>query len=400
MIKILHSADWHLGKKLFRHERLSEQKLFLDWLLERTIKENIDLLLISGDIFDHPIPPNDALSLYYDFLYQISQTQTQVAIISGNHDSGQFLAAPKELLKKDNIFIWGQLEADLNNHHKVFHFKDEDVLVTALPYFRHHEILKHLKKTDCSQDEMENFFKDFFESSKKKKTGNTVYSVLMAHHLFGQYESAGSEQVVSLSGMDSIGRNLYQDYYDYVALGHIHKTQTLHHNPLVIYPGSPIPMRFGESNKKYISEIFIINGEATQSFINVPNHLPLIQIKATENNIYEKLDKLIEESEAYQLGTLLEIKIEMSAPRSGLVDEIKNYLKTSNVMLMSFFAMTNGSHETKKVSDITKFDPQELFEFYYRTKYPDSDLPRELKEDFQSLMSRAQENISNENQTT
>ena len=104
--KIFHSSDWHLGKRLYKSERLDEQKLFLSGLLEEIKTKEIDLLLIAGDIFDTPFPPTEALRLYFEFLRKIcDETKAQVVLIAGNHDSGRFLEAPVPFLKEKSTFI-------------------------------------------------------------------------------------------------------------------------------------------------------------------------------------------------------------------------------------------------------------------------------------------------------
>ncbi len=387
MIKIAHTADWHLGKKLFRQDRLQEQKLFLDWLRASISQNNIDALLISGDIFDHPIPPHEALSAYFDFLFQITQeTDCQIFVIAGNHDSGQFLEAPKGLLSKQNVHVIGKIQDDLNTHHQVFTIKGEEVLISFLPYFRQYEILKHLETTQAESQDIHAFFKSFFQLSMQEKYSHIKTKILMAHHLFGSYESSGSEQVVSLSGLESFPRDLYQDCYQYVALGHIHKTQTLHHHPFVIYPGSPIAMRFGESEQKYIS-LFQTGEELTQSFLPIPILYPLKQIKVKREKLFESLDKLILTSKNYSREVYLEIEVQLLAPESGLIDEVKAYLKKSNINLLSFFMITGNTSEVRKAKrDIISLAPEELFESFYQKKYPENQMPKALKEDFSWLM--------------
>jgi exonuclease SbcD len=94
-MRILHTSDWHLGKRLFKLDRTPEHEQFLNWLLGTLIEEKIDLLLIAGDIFDTPTPPHQSLEVFYNFLHRVStETKTETMIIAGNHDSGLLLEAP------------------------------------------------------------------------------------------------------------------------------------------------------------------------------------------------------------------------------------------------------------------------------------------------------------------
>ena len=102
-MKILHTSDWHLGKTLFGEKRYDEHEKFLTWLIGVLKDENIDLIIIAGDIFDTTTPSNRAQELYYSFLCNTKTTSCRhVVIIGGNHDSPSFLSAPQELLKHLN----------------------------------------------------------------------------------------------------------------------------------------------------------------------------------------------------------------------------------------------------------------------------------------------------------
>ena len=108
--KVLHTSDWHLGKKLYRLSRIEEQKLFLNWLSDLIITENIDALFIAGDIFDTPNPPSNALKIYFQFLKNVTDnSHCHIYIIAGNHDSGRFLEAPSGLLEDHRVTVIGQL---------------------------------------------------------------------------------------------------------------------------------------------------------------------------------------------------------------------------------------------------------------------------------------------------
>ena len=106
MIKILHTSDWHLGRTLYSKKRYEEFETFLHWVQRTVQQNNIDVLLIAGDIFDNGTPSNKAQELYYQFLSSMAVSNCrQVVITAGNHDSPSFLSAPKELLKFLDIHV-------------------------------------------------------------------------------------------------------------------------------------------------------------------------------------------------------------------------------------------------------------------------------------------------------
>ncbi|MDZ4164200.1 MAG: exonuclease subunit SbcD [Smithellaceae bacterium] len=107
-MKILHTSDWHLGRALYGRKRYEEFETFLNWLVALIETENIDVLLVAGDVFDNSTPSNRAQELYYRFLCRVAAApHRHVVITAGNHDSPSFLNAPRELLKFLNIHVVG-----------------------------------------------------------------------------------------------------------------------------------------------------------------------------------------------------------------------------------------------------------------------------------------------------
>ena len=271
-IKVIHTSDWHLGKKLFKEDRIEEQRLFLNWLHHYLVEESIDALIVAGDIFDSPIPPTNALKLYFNFLYKLTnESDCKVFIISGNHDSGRFLNAPIEFFAEKNIHIFGEM--DIDQLRSVELQKDEEkVNLIPLPFFRLHELSQFKEKftedsKDFDADSLMNLLKDYTSSLVKEDAHN----ILCAHHLFGHFELSGSEQVLSSIGLDTISPKIFENI-DYMALGHLHGRQKVSsEKPLAIYPGSPIAFRFNEAKQKYISSLTFSNGEMNQEYVEVPS---------------------------------------------------------------------------------------------------------------------------------
>jgi len=106
-MKLLVTADWHIGKKLHNEDLREDILMFFDWLLDTIERERIKYLLVAGDIFDNNNPSNDSVRTYYNFLIQLSQLDCKAIIIAGNHDSPSFIDAPKELLAGLNITVLG-----------------------------------------------------------------------------------------------------------------------------------------------------------------------------------------------------------------------------------------------------------------------------------------------------
>ena len=373
-MKILHTSDWHLGKKLFRLERIQEHQLFLDWLIEMINKELIDVLLIAGDIFDSPTPPHHALEMFYNFLHRLSQeTKTFCYIIAGNHDSGLLLDAPSKLLQLHRIKVWGRLSSNPNDHWLEISAGEEKFDLCAIPFFRSYELIPN------GEGEILDALKKYILKEKTKP------QLLLLHHLAGSFEAAGSEQVISLSGVESIPSELLQSF-NYVALGHIHKPQKISRN--AYYSGSPIPMRFSETHKKSIRLLELNNGEITSQVILLPEWRKLHILKTNLKDWREDITKLDQPS---PLSPVIEIQLELDEPMAGLIDEIKNILKEKGIELLSFIPTYKKLEiPNQKKQKLFELSLPEIFEEFYLHKYPaTSEIPIEVKMDFIELIQKA-----------
>ena len=142
-MKLLHTSDWHLGRALYSRKRYDEYEAFLNWLAGFIEAEDVDVLLVAGDVFDNSTPSNRAQELYYRFLCRMaSSSNRNVVIIAGNHDSPSFLNAPKELLKFLNIHIVGYASGQPEDELIVLSGPDHEprLIVCAIPYLRDRDI--------------------------------------------------------------------------------------------------------------------------------------------------------------------------------------------------------------------------------------------------------------------
>lgn len=372
-MRILHTSDWHLGKRLFKLDRAPEHERFLDWLLATLIEKEIDVLLIAGDIFDTPSPPHQSLETFYQFLYKVSEkTKTQTYIIAGNHDSGVLLEAPASLLKLHRVKVWGKISPDPKDHWCEIVAGDEKIHLCALPFFRSFELLPQ-GEGDIKQA-LDRYF-------SLKGPG---HNFLMLHHLAGSFKAAGSEQVISLSGLESIPSEMFEGF-SYAALGHIHKPQKA--GGVAWYSGSPLPMRFSEIHPKSVMLTQTKGAELTSEKLSIPAFRELHVVKATEKDWKEKISSLTRSSE---LTPMVEVQLELSAPQMGLVDEIKGMLEEKEMELLSFMPVYADSQMAERRHErIFELSTEELFSEFYAMKFPEAPrLPEELKKDFAQLLEK------------
>ena len=370
-MRFLHTSDWHLGKRLFKLDRAPEHELFLNWLLQTLIDEKIDLLLIAGDIFDTPTPPHQSLETFYNFLHRVSvETNTETLIIAGNHDSGLLLEAPSNLLAPHRVKVWGKLSEKTSDHW----LKRGNLEFCCIPFFRSYELMPQ------GEGDALEAFKNYLT---KEKSGPQV---LMLHHLAGMYESAGSEQVISLSGVDSIPTDVLKTF-DYVALGHIHKPQRIAENNY--YSGSPIPLRFSETLGKSVVIVEEKDGKLESKVHPIPVFRNLFILKTDLASYKKDIEALTVTTD---LTPMVEVQMQLDAPKVGLIDDIKELLSKKGMELLSYSPMYEAREVEKGKSEkLFQMTPLELFEEFYKVKYPDAEMPDDLKSDFKALLEKVKD---------
>ena len=264
-MKILHTADWHLGHRLHDQSQIEEQILFLSWIEGYIIEQKIDILLISGDVFDTGSPSNQSLEMYYSFLIKLKATNCKSIIITGgNHDSPGTLNAPKHILDALSIKVVGKATENIEDEVFKIELNNEKVIIAAIPYLRDGDIRRAVAGE--SFDELTDKYKTalihhYKAAAKQCKLINTTQAPVIAMgHLFAIGGSVSdSEQNIYVGTLGHIGAEDFPTYFDYIALGHLHRPQIVGENNKVRYSGSPNILSFSEIN--YDKKILVLTLE-------------------------------------------------------------------------------------------------------------------------------------------
>lgn len=294
MLTLLHTSDWHLGRRLYGKPRYDEFKQFLDWQLQTLREQKVDVLLIAGDIFDTTAPSNQAQNLYYDFLSQVCHTDCRhVIIVAGNHDSASFLEAPKQLLKAFNIHIIGSMTDTPTD--EVITLSDKvgqpELIVMAVPYLRDRDVrtVGHGEHLDDKERKLAQGIKAHYaqiadiaiarQAQLKAKYKRTI-PIVATGHLFtvgGQTMEGDGVRDLYVGSLGSIGAEIFHPHIDYVALGHLHIPQVVGGQPHIRYAGSPIAMGFGESRQQ--KQVHLLRFDANPDLLSQPLQTLTIQKK-------------------------------------------------------------------------------------------------------------------------
>lgn len=264
-MKILHTADWHLGYRLHEQSQFEEQALFINWLENYIIDQKIDVLLISGDVFDTGMPSNQSLQMYYNFLVKLKSTSCQSVIITGgNHDSPGTLNAPKDILNALSIKVVGKATEHIEDEVFEIDVNGEKVIIGAVPYLRDGDIRRAVAGE--SFDELTEKYKTALINHYQaiaiqcKLINTSQAPVIAMGHLFATGGSVSdSEQNIYVGTLGHIGASDFPTYFDYIALGHLHRPQIIGGNDKVRYSGSPYILSFNEIN--YVKKVIVLTIE-------------------------------------------------------------------------------------------------------------------------------------------
>lgn len=400
-MKLLHTSDWHLGHRLHEQTQYEEQSLFLAWLNEYIIKSQIDILLISGDIFDSGTPSSQSLKMYYDFLIKLTKTSCKhIVITGGNHDSPGTLNAPKELLEALSIKVVGKSSEDIKEEVFKLNVDSEEIIIAAVPYLRDQDIRRAIAG-EAFEDITERYKKaltshytevaTYCESIKNMNT-----AVIAMGHLFAVGGSVSeSEQNIYVGSLGHIGARDFPETFDYIALGHLHRAQIVGGKEHIRYCGSPYILSFSEVNsdkkvvcihmeQNQISKIEEVDIPKFREVLRVSGNLDvcIAQLNAIESNdlspwVEVVLDNEsninIGHSEIHKAAEQLELEV--------LKVTLKNQRKT-----LGLEQLINDSKQIKNHS------PLDIFKLKCQEQEFDIDGNPEIMDAFSEILNKVREN--------
>ena len=379
-MKILHTSDWHIGKKLMGRERYEEHKNVLYEIAEICKAENVDLCLVAGDVFDTYTPSAEAEEIFYNSVKEIAK-HSAVLIISGNHDDYVRLTAASKITEELNIYIIGNnLNAvsckkrgktyPINSGEGFVIFKNEKgekVYVNTLPY--PNEARFKEGKTDESFNEKLTRWINIGENGKTEN----IPSIFLSHIFAAGGAVSESEREIDLGGARAVGLNLFPKC-NYAALGHLHKRQKLGDNN-VYYSGAIMQFSFDECNAEKSVNVFELAEEGVKNFkqIALKNFVNLIKLQS--ENVEDGLNLLEKYNNCY-VELTLNLKEPLTQSQSTALRKMQNLisLKTN---------VENNSDQRALYSNKNKSSSQ-LFCDYYFSRFNNKP-SNDLKELFLSI---------------
>ena len=418
MIRILHTADWHLGQTFFGYDRVEEHTHFLQWLV-RELKENkIDVLLIAGDIFDVSNPSAASQHMFYRFIRQVTEEnpKLQLVVVAGNHDSAARLEAPLPLLQEMRTEIRGIVrrhEGEIDYDHLIVELKNSEgeveALCLAVPFLRQGDYPVVTTDGNPYAEGVKELYARLQERAlQRRKDGQALVAV-------GHLQATGSEiaerdfsERTIIGGLECVSPDAFTEQIAYTALGHIHKSQRVSGRENVRYAGSPLPMSFAE--REYHHGVVIVTlAEGWAVEIEKREYIPLVGLlsvprgkAATPEEVLEELAHLplaSEEAEGEQTERslhfpYLEIKVLLTEPEPMLRQQIEEAIADRAVRLARIVSVyrqaeENTLEEEVLAAGLQEMNPLQIVKATFENIYQ-SEMPEELERLFQQAMREAE----------
>ena len=394
MIRILHTADWHLGQTFFGYDRMEEHEVFLNWLAEEIRQKEIDALIIAGDVFDVSNPSAASQSMYYQFIYRVTAENPylQIVIVAGNHDSAARLEAPLPLLQAMRTEVRGvvrKLEGgEIDYDHLTVELKNRkgevELLCMAVPFLRQGDYPAVQTEGNPYAEGVCELYAQLLQRLWKRRTENQA--ILAIGHL----QATGSEiaekdysERTVIGGLECVSPEAFSEQIAYTALGHIHKAQRVSGRENVRYAGSPIPMSFAEKHYHHGVVMVTFDGGCAVDIerLECQKLIPLVSVPNGEPVSPEAiLEALKELPETEAVAPYLEVKVLLEEPEPMLRQEIEEALADKNYRLARIVSTyrTETGNTTKENENwkrgLQEMSPlqiaQSAFEKIYQVEMP------------------------------
>ena len=407
-MRLLHTSDWHLGQNFFGFSRQYEHQQFLDWLLLVLVEQQIDVLLIAGDIFDTANPPSSAQQQFYQFLCaaKLETPHLQVVIIAGNHDSPTRLEVPMPFLTALDMVVTGQVtwqEQKIDVERMVIPLKnchgEINAWCLAIPFLRPNDVPKVENAKDAYLDGIAALYQQALDHAlRTRATGQAIIAMGHCHMLAGKI-SEDSERKLVMGGIEALSTTIFAPEIAYVALGHLHLAQQVGDDKRVRYSGTPLPMSFSEEHYQHEVRIIDLEGDsvAKTSSLLIPRTVPLFKIPNKEAKPLNEVLALLAQQQwptlPEQQQPYLLVRVLLDKPEPTLRQHIEHALEGKAVRLVKIeTSYPKTSQQTEKnlgLEDIQRLQPEDVFLTMYQQKFAASP-STELLMAFRDLLSQHQ----------
>lgn len=403
MIRILHTADWHLGQTFFGYDRTKEHEYFLQWLADEITHKEIDALILAGDVFDVSNPSAASQRLFYRFIYRVTSRNPhlQIIIVSGNHDSAARLEAPLPLLQAMRTEVRGiirkQENGEIDYEHLILELKNRqgevEVLCLAVPFLRQGDYPVVPTAGNPYAEGVRQLYAQLVSMAwKRRKPRQAIVAV-------GHLQATGAEiaekdysERTIIGGLECISPAAFSEQIAYTALGHIHKSQRVSGCENIRYSGSPLPMSFAEKNYHHgVVVVTLDDGYAVDiERIECPLLVPLVSIpKGDAAPPAQVLRELRCLSPTIGMAPYLEVKVLLEQPEPMFRRQVEEVLEDKHVRLARIVSVYHklgmaGTERDVSTMTLKEMDPLQIVQTTFSQIYQ-TEMPSELTDLFHEV---------------
>lgn len=391
-LRLIHTSDWHLGQELHGHDRTEEHDSFLEWLLDQVETLEADALVVTGDVFDVANPPVPATARFYSFLRdaQARFPTLQIVVIAGNHDSAVRITLPGALLGAGRVHLLGQvprcdgvLETDSLLIPLADHNGTQQAILAAVPYCR---------PGDLGRGDLASLYAEVADAASARAADLPV--VLTGHlHLAGGEVSLDSERRIVIGGEEAQASSLFDARAAYVALGHLHRPQTVAGATLIRYAGSPIPMSIAERNYRHSITVVDIGASGTTATeVEIPRRAAFLSLPADGAQPLEAVEQLLAsfdfgEPASRGARPFVEVCVLLDRPQPGVAQRVQAALEGKPIRLTRvrpvFPSVERSDGLAQRAETLSTLQPDIVFSELHAERHagpPEADLARAFAE--------------------
>lgn len=418
-LKLCHTSDWHLGHTLHGHPREHEHRVFLAFLLDALVDEQVDALIVAGDVFDTANPPASAQAMYYAFLADARRRlpELDILIVAGNHDSAARLSAPDPVLRALGVRVVGSVprlgrggRAPVDAEALLVPLHDASgrvaAQVAAVPYLRTSD-LPTVEAADGRNPVIEGVRRVYgavLELARSRREPGQALLATGHCHMVDARPSTLSERVIMGGEKHALPVDLFGDDVDYVALGHLHLAQEVAGHPHVRYSGSPIPLSMPEETYPHqVRMVCFEDGRLhSQAELRVPRAVEVMRVPKDESagldEVLASLERLALPSEAPpEAWPFLEVRVRLDAPVPDLRARIEAALAGRPVRLVKIGVEHAGAlaplAESAPRRELNELDVEEVFRRCYARRFAEGEPSGALLDAFHEVADAARRQL-------
>lgn len=405
-MRILHTSDWHLGQYFITKSRAPEHQAFISWLLVQVVEQQIDALIIAGDVFDTGSPPSYARELYNQFVVEMNKLGCQLVVLGGNHDSVSTLNESKDLLAYLNTQVIANVQDSLED--QILLLTDQQgepgAILCAIPYIRPRDVVTSqaeesgVQKQQALGAAITGHYERLYQLAEQKRDelGRSLPIIATGHLTAMGVKSSESVRDIYIGSLEAFPASAFPAA-DYIALGHIHRPQIVAGSEHIRYSGSPIPLSFDELNtQKQVLIAEFCSGELSKvESLPVPRFQPMQVIKGNLDVIESNLKALTNEDD--ELPTWLCIEVETQDYLNDLTSRIQALTADLNVEVLQL-RRSRANRQAQINSDdnetLAELSPQEVFERRLALETFDSEKDQQRLPRIQKIFTRILHEVS------